>query len=190
MAALVAFLRGVNVGGHRTLRPSRLAQQLRHLDAVNVGATGILVIGKSISQTRLRAEIAERLPFEARIVICRGSEIVKLVSRDFFAGYPVRSDVVRFVSVLPRPSQAGPRLPLALPPEGRWMVRLLARRGRFVVGVYRRQMKVIGYLGSLDRVFGAPVTTRGWNTMLAIAGVLTVPAATGAHRKPRQEFRG
>jgi hypothetical protein len=33
-------------------------------------------------------------------------------------------------------------------------------------------MKVIGYLGSLDQVFGVPVTTRGWNTMLAVARVI------------------
>lgn len=33
--ALVVLLRGVNVGGHRTFRPTTLAEQLKHLDAVN-----------------------------------------------------------------------------------------------------------------------------------------------------------
>jgi hypothetical protein len=33
-------------------------------------------------------------------------------------------------------------------------------------------MKVIGYLGSLDRLFGVPVTTRNWNTITAIGKVL------------------
>ena len=32
--ALVVFLRGVNVGGHRTFRPTKLAAQLEHLDIV------------------------------------------------------------------------------------------------------------------------------------------------------------
>jgi hypothetical protein len=32
--------------------------------------------------------------------------------------------------------------------------------------------KVIGYLGTFDRLFGVPVTTRNWNTMTAIARVL------------------
>ena len=40
------------------------------------------------------------------------------------------------------------------------------------VGLYRRRMKVISYLGRLDRVFGVPVTTRNWNTMTTIAKVL------------------
>ena len=36
--ALVVFLRGVNVGGHRTFRPSLLAKELSDLDLVNIGA--------------------------------------------------------------------------------------------------------------------------------------------------------
>ena len=51
-------------------------------------------------------------------------------------------------------------------------MKVLAREGRFVVGLYRRHMKVIGYLGKLDRLFGAAVTTRNWNTVTAIAKVL------------------
>ena len=42
--ALVVFLRGVNVGGHRTFRPAALVKDLAHLDAVNIGAAGTFVI--------------------------------------------------------------------------------------------------------------------------------------------------
>jgi hypothetical protein len=41
-----------------------------------------------------------------------------------------------------------------------------------VLGVYRREMKAIGFLGEIDRLFGVPATTRNWNTILAIAKVL------------------
>ena len=43
--ALVVFLRGVNVGGHRTFRPSLLARQLEPYGVVNVGAAGTFVSG-------------------------------------------------------------------------------------------------------------------------------------------------
>jgi uncharacterized protein (DUF1697 family) len=33
-------------------------------------------------------------------------------------------------------------------------------------------MKAIGYLDRIDRLFGASVTTRNWNTVLAIARIL------------------
>ena len=38
--ALVALLRGVNVGGHRTFRPSILTRDLGDYDVVNVKANG------------------------------------------------------------------------------------------------------------------------------------------------------
>lgn len=60
--ALVVFLRGLNVGGHRTFRPAALAKQLRYLGAVNVGAAGTLVIRKLVTRSKLRAEIRRRLP--------------------------------------------------------------------------------------------------------------------------------
>jgi uncharacterized protein (DUF1697 family) len=170
--SLVVFLRGVNVGGHRTFRPSVLAGQLKHLDAVNIGAAGTFVVRRPVTRAQLRAELARRLPFAADIAICRGSEIVRLVSRDFFSGEVVRPGWVRFVSVLARKPHSTPALPMRFPATGVWLLKVLAREGRFVVGVHRRQMKVIGYLGGLDRVFGVPVTTRNWNTLAAIARLL------------------
>jgi uncharacterized protein (DUF1697 family) len=170
--ALVVFLRGVNVGGHRTFRPSTLATQLKHLDAVNIGAAGTFVIRRPVAVAQLRVEFARRLPFETKIMICQGREITRLTSRDFFQGHVARPDVVRFVSVLSHAPRSMASMPMNLPATGPWLVKVVAREKRFVVGLYRRQMKAIGYLGSLDRVFGVPVTTRNWNTITAIDKVL------------------
>lgn len=170
--ALVVFLRGLNVGGHRRLRPKELASALQHLDVVNVGAAGTLVVRRPIRPAELRREIARRLPFEAELAICAGRDVLRLVSSAPFEGVRVRPDVVRFVSVLVRPARAAPPLPLRLPAVGPWLVTVRARDGRFVLGVHRRQMKAIGYLGRLDRLFGAPATTRGWSTVAAVARVL------------------
>jgi len=170
--ALVVLLRGVNVGGHRTFRPAALAEQLRHLDAVNIGAAGTFVIREPITQAQLRAELARRLPFETEIMICQGRQIVRLMSQDPFADQPERPDVVRFVSLLSQRPRSAPSTPLSLPAGGEWLLQILARDDRFVFGVYRRHMKAIGYLGTLDRLFGVPATTRNWNTITAIARVL------------------
>jgi hypothetical protein len=84
----------------------------------------------------------------------------------------VRSDIVRFVSVLSKRPRSAPSTPMSFPSRGKWLVKILVRDNRFVFGVYRRHMKVISYLGSFDRLFGVPVTTRNWNTITAIAKVL------------------
>ena len=172
MKTLVVLVRGLNVGGHRTFKPAVLARKLEHLGAVSIGAAGTFVFRQPIGRTRLRDEIARRLPFEAEIVMCDGHEIVKLLTTAAFARYPARPDVVRFVSVLSRRPVSSPHLPVTFPPRGRWLLKVLARDGRFVLGVYRRHMKVIGYLGGLDRLFGVPATTRNWNTLTAIARAL------------------
>ena len=170
--ALVVLLRGVNVGGHRTFRPSTLAGELKHLDAVNIGAAGTFVIRRPVTRAQLRAELARRLPFAAEIMICEGREIVRLMSQNHFADYPLRPDIVRFVSVLSKAPGSTLSTPMSLPSTGKWLLKILARDNRFVFGVYRRHMKVIGYLGTFDRLFGVPVTTRNWNTITAIAKVL------------------
>ena len=170
--ALVVLLRGVNVGGHRTFQPSVLTKRLKHLDVVNIGAAGTFVIRQPVTRAQLRAELASRLPFSTEIMICDGREIVRMLSADHFAGQPERPDIVRFVSLLSRRPRSAPSMPMSFPSSGTWLLKILARDNRFVFGVYRRHMKAIGYLGALDRVFGVPVTTRNWNTMTGIAGVL------------------
>jgi uncharacterized protein (DUF1697 family) len=165
--ALVVLLRGVNVGGHRTFRPSTLAEQLKHLDAVNLGAAGTFVIRRSVTQVRVRAELARWLPFDTEIMICQGREILGLLSQDRFADQPERSDIVRFVSVLSKRPRSMPSTPMSLPPSGKWLLKILATDKRFVFGVYRRRMEAIRHLGTLDRLFGVPATTRNWNTTIA-----------------------
>ena len=171
--ALVVLLRGVNVGGHKTFRPTVIAEQLKHLEAVSIGAAGTFVVRQPVTRVQLRAELARRLLFDAEIMICKDREIVGLISQNPFARQPVRPDIVRFVSVLSRRPRSEPSMPLSFPSSGKWLLRILARNDRFVFGLYRRHMKVISYLGTVDRLFGVPVTTRNWNTITAIARVLS-----------------
>jgi uncharacterized protein (DUF1697 family) len=125
-----------------------------------------------VSRARLREESTRRLPFDAKLVICQGREIVELISQDPFARQPTGPDIVHFVSVLSQRHRSQPPMPVSFPSSGKWLVRILARKGQFVFGMYRRHMKVISYLGMLDRLFGVRVTTRNWNTISAIANVV------------------
>lgn len=170
--ALVVFLRGVNVGGHRRFRPSVVAQQLRGFDVVNVGAAGTFVVRKPVGQARFRAELARCLPFDTHVMTCSGRELLRLVSSSPLKGEPSGPHIVPFVSVLAKRGQPSSALPQRFPATGQWGVKVVGQQGRFVFGVYRREMKAIGHLAQLDRLFGVPVTTRNWNTIMAIARIL------------------
>lgn len=149
-----------------------LAQQLAHLDVVNIGAAGTFVIRQPIPRAQLRVELSARLPFETEIMICEGREIVRMLSLNPFPAHSERPGIVRFVSVLSQRPRSAPPVPFSVPSAGKWLLQIVARDGQFVFGIYRRQMKAIGCLGTLDRIFGVPATTRNWNTMAAIAKVL------------------
>jgi uncharacterized protein (DUF1697 family) len=170
--ALVVFLRGANVGGHRTFRPSILARELGDYHVVNVGAAGTFVVRKPGTRAKFRAALLRRLPFEAEIVLCEGRDIIRLETENPFAAQPARPDVVRFVSILSKAGGVRAPLPVTFPSDGEWLVRVIASEGQFVFGVYRRHMKTIGYLGRIDKLFGCPATTRNWNTIVTIARIL------------------
>lgn len=169
--SLVVFLKGINVGGHRTFRPSVLASRLEHLGVVNVGAAGTFVVRKRIARAKLRAEIARRMPFVAEIIICDGADILRLVARAPFAGQPAGEGIIRFVSVLARLRSSAPSR-LRLPSSGTWTVKMLGRQDRFVYGLHRREMKAIGQLSHLEKIIGAPMATRQWSTIETLARIL------------------
>jgi uncharacterized protein (DUF1697 family) len=174
--ALVVFLRGVNIGGHRVFRPSTLPARLPELDVVNLGAAGTFVVRRRVPRAEVRRAFRRQLPFAAEIAVCEGAQVRALLAADPFAGLRLRPDMVRFVSILSGTPKVAPRLPIAFPAGRRWLVKLIARTDCFVAGVYRRDMKTIGYLGRIDRLFDVALTTRNWNTFTAIARVLDAPS--------------
>ena len=176
---LVVFLRGVNVGGHRTFRPTILAKQLSRFDVVNVGGAGTFVVRKPGSRATFRAELLRKLPFEAEVVLCDARDLVRMEADNPFGTEPARPEVVRFVSILSKAGRVRASIPITIPPGREWLVRVIASKNRFVFGVYRRHMKTIGCLGQLDKLFGAPATTRSWSTIMAVVRILK------DHDKPR-----
>jgi hypothetical protein len=137
---------------------------------VSVGAAGTFAVRKP--GPGFRGELERRLPFAATVATCEGSELIRLVSEDPFAGEESRPELVQFVSVLSKAGRRTVEIPCVIPPSGEWFVRVMGRRKRFVFGVYRRHMKTIGHLGGIDELFGAPATTRSWSTIVAVARIL------------------
>jgi hypothetical protein len=178
----VVFLRAVNVGGANRCQPAVIAKQLAKFGVVNIGAVGTFVVREGVTESALRNAFAKKLLFKCEIMICPARDVVKLASKDPFARQPSGENITRFVSVLTKPLphlRSGshqtsnikpqksrlPPLPLNLPSEENWLLKIIAIEKRFVLGLYRRQMKAIGYLGKIEKLFGVPATTRSWSTI-------------------------
>lgn len=168
----VVFLRAVNVGRANRCQPAALAKQLAKFGVVNIGAVGTFVVRKDVTDSSLRAAIARKLPFKCEIMVCPAHDIIKLVAKDPFSQEPSGPDITRFVNVLHKPLRKPPPLPLTLPPDDNWLVKIIAIQDRFVLGLYCRQMKAISYLGKIEKLLGVPATTRNWNTIDKVVKIL------------------
>jgi uncharacterized protein (DUF1697 family) len=185
----VVFLRAVNVGEANRCRPAVIAQQLAEFGVINIGAVGTFVVRENVREPNLRNAFAKKLPFKCEIMICPARDIISLASKDPFAGHPSGPKITRFVNVLAKPlrhvrsssrqtsiikpqTSQLPPLPLGLPSEGDWLLKIIAIQNRFVMGLYRREMKAISYLGKIEKLFGVPATTRNWNTIGKVVKIL------------------
>ena len=168
----VVFLRAINVGGSNRCQPASIAKQLAKFDIVNIGAVGTFVVREDVSESALRAAIAKKLPFKCEIMICPARDIIRLASKDPFSQQPSGPNITRFVSVLAKRLRALPALPLSLPSDDDWLLKIIAIQDQFVLGLYRREMKAISYLGQIEKRLGVPATTRNWNTIEKVAKIL------------------
>jgi uncharacterized protein (DUF1697 family) len=126
-----------------------------------------------VSESNLRNAFAKKLPFKCEIMICPAQDIIKLASKDPFAEYPSDPTITRFVNVLVKRLPVPPPLPLSLPSDDDWLLKIIAVENRLVFGLYRRQMKAISYLGKIEKLLGVPATTRNWNTIVKVAQILS-----------------
>jgi uncharacterized protein (DUF1697 family) len=170
--ASVVFLRGINVGGANLCKPAELAKQLKKFDIVNIGAVGTFVVRENVTESTLRTAIAKKLPFKCEIMIVPAKAVVDLAKKDPFARQPGGTDITRFLSVLHKQPPRLPSLPLNLPSRDDWLLKIIAIQNQFVLGIYRRQMKAISYLGKIEKILGAPGTVRNWNTIEKIVKIL------------------
>ena len=174
--ASVVFLRAINVGGCNLCKPAQLAKSLSKFDLVNIGAVGTFVVRKKVSDSTLREALATRLARDFRIkceiMIVPGREVLRLCESNPFARQPSGENITRFVSALHKRPARVPPLPLNLPSDKDWLLRIVEISNRFVIGIYRRDMKAIGYLGKIEKILGVPGTVRSWNTIEKVVKIL------------------
>lgn len=181
----VVFLRAVNVGGTNRCRPVTLAKELARFGVTNIGAVGTFVVREEVSESALRTAIARKLPFQCEIMICPARDLIKLAATDPFSQQPSGPNIVRFLSVAAKRLRARPPLPLSLPSDDNWLLKVVAIQDRFVLGLYRREMKAISYLGKIEKRLGVPVTTRNWTTIAKVVAILQKGQVTPNPRKTR-----
>ena len=171
----VAFLRGVNVGGHKPVRMAELEAAFTGLGLKNVRtilASGNVLFdtpasGRERLAARIAAELKRAFGFDATVVLRTLEEIGRLVDSNPFGDmeFPARAQL--YITFLAEDAPTEVAQPNRSPRRNIRMVRISAGEIASVV-VLSPGHGTTDLMSTLDRQFGRTATTRNWNTVKKI----------------------
>ena len=175
MTKYIAFLRGINVGGHKKVPMLQLRQCLTTIGFKNVKtllASGNAVFDAEESDPQeLKEKIMTALKlefdFEIPVTIRTAEHIKKLAQRDPFKNIEIDQNTRLYVTFLSDKLHTSLKLPYKTP-EGDYT--LLAIADGEVCSVLRLKsgMGTTDSMDILEREFGKKITTRNWNTVMKL----------------------
>lgn len=172
----VAFLRAINVGGHRIIRMADLKAALEEDGFANVqtyiASGNVLLQYPSPDPVEIRCTvervIAGRFGLDVEVMLRAHAAIRDMVERDPFGDVELGKQITGYVTLLYEPP--GPALVEAI--EGLSTdVETLRVRGSDVFTTYYRERGKAEQVTGLEKKLKLVGTTRNWNTMLKLAGM-------------------
>lgn len=169
----VAFLRGINVSGNKTVPMKVLADLFATLGFSQIktilNSGNVVFEAKETSASELAAKIESAIEtkfgFNVPLQIWNWNEIKTIVNQNPFHPRPVNPNIHWYVTFLNNPND---KLPSSFP-DG---FALLKIQNQMLFSTLDRSAgKSTDFMSFLDKHFGKKVTTRNWNTLVKIAGV-------------------
>lgn len=169
--ALVIFMRAVNIGGHQTFQPSKLARDLAEYDVKSIGAAGTFVVLGKTTDAKIRRAILSRLTIAPEMMITSADDVAALAELKTFKD--LGQDVHRYVTVMACAPPTLPKLPISVPESGDWQIRIALITGQFGLS-YRRAVGLSKCYPNevIEKRFGIAATTRDWTTVTKIHDIL------------------
>ncbi len=175
-SAIVAFLRGINVGGHHKIPMPDLKAAFESMGFRNVRT--VLASGNVVFEpTGKKAEdlegtiargLAGAFGFPVPVLLRSVREIADLVAADPFKGLAPGADAKLYVTFLPRDRPGASRAKLPAPPKGARIVSV--RPGEICSAVaLSRGVGTPELMAFLEKSLGRDVTTRNWQTVTKLA---------------------
>jgi uncharacterized protein (DUF1697 family) len=172
----IAFLRGINVGGRRSVKMSELEAVFLSLGFQNVRT--VLASGNLIFEgpkndpealaDEIRKKLEARLGLKTDLILRPLAGIRKLVKANPFKAFAVTPETRFYVTFLPEKSRSALAYRYESPEKD---VRIfgLSRGEVGAVLTLSPRRGTPELMGTLDKQFGRNVTTRNWTTVQKIA---------------------
>jgi uncharacterized protein (DUF1697 family) len=171
----VAFLRGVNVGGHKPVKMAELAATFAELGLKNVRtvlASGNVLFdappsGRKRLAARITAGLRQAFGFDVTVVLRTCEEIGRLLDSNPFGAMEVPARAQLYITFLAEDAPAEVAQPDRSPRANVRMVRVSAGEIASVV-VLSPGHGTTDLMSTLDKQLGRMATTRNWNTLKRI----------------------
>jgi len=170
-----AFLRGINVGGHKIVKMDNLKKAIESLGFMNVQtllASGNVVFqAPPISASALTSLLEEKLKktfgFEISVLIRSIKELQRLDKAKPFAGIKVSPQTRLFVTFLTEKPARSLKTPYAAP-GGNFKILRASKSEVCSVLTITNLRRGMQFMAFLDKEFGPMITTRSWGTITRI----------------------
>ncbi|WKN41713.1 DUF1697 domain-containing protein [Tunicatimonas pelagia] len=174
----IAFLRGINVGGHKKVPMADLRKQVEALgftQVVTILNSGNVIFSTAESkEDTLEKMIAEDLKqsfgFPVPVLVRSAAVITHLLEANPFQNIEVTKNIRQYVSFLKEEPSNDLTLPWTTEDDS---YRIFDIRDRTVCSLLDLSVtQTTKGMGALEQLFGKNITTRNWNTLLRIANKL------------------
>ncbi len=171
MQTFVAFLRGINVGGHHKVPMKELKtllQQHGFTDVQTLLNSGNVIFSTTMNaiseiESSLENILENEFGFPIPAVVRSSYDLKNLLAEEPFSGIRLTPDVRFYVSFL----KDEPRISLTLP----WIsddtsYQIISIKNKMIVSYLDLSKgKTVKGMDSLEKLFGKNLTTRNWNTI-------------------------
>lgn len=173
----VAFLRGINVGGHKSVPMEKLRESFESLGFQNVktilASGNVIFEAKStkphILKNTIEKELEKAFGFEIGVILRTVQDIKNLVDNNPFKNFAITPKTLLYVTFLSEKPQGILSLPYESPDK---TLKIFESSSNEIFSFLHKTpnrgstdlMKII------EKEFGKNVTTRNWNTVEKILG--------------------
>ena len=167
----VAFLRGVNVGGHHKVPMAVLRKELEKLGFENI--TTILNSGNIIFDTKvdnlesiektISVHLENHFDFSIPTIVRKSETIYEMFHNNPFKDVKVTKDTRLYISFLKNDTNSDLKLPCTSSDKS---YKIIAKRDKNIFSILDLSVsRTPKAMEALEKYFGTDITTRNWNTI-------------------------
>jgi len=178
MKTYIAFLRGINVGGHHKVPMADLKIELQKLGSKNVvtilNSGNIIFEHTNKDAINLEQTISTHLKkaynFPIPTIIRSAETIQQLLHKNPFKTIEINKDIRLYISFLKEDKEANIQLPWS---SNDLSYKILNKENKNILSVLNLSLsKTTKAMAVLEKYYGKNITTRNWNTILRIEKIL------------------